>query len=464
MNYRPDQLVEMAIGFRQQGRLRDALLHCDAALQQNPRFVSAWLERGFAFASGGSMGSAIECYRQVVALDPANADAHAGLASVLARDGDSPEARDHAAQALAADPGNPIAAAALATMDIESGAPEKARALLEPLVPLAPAGGDRALMANLLGDALSKLGESDGAFENYTMANADFAAMHGALFAGRPSHREFVEGITAAIAAMRPEAWQKPQPSTRGHAFVTGYPRSGNTLAENILASLPGVEALEERPTLAAPDLEFLAAEDGLARFDALADAELDPYRQAYWDKVSAAGISPQNQYFVDMDPLKGTRLPLIARLFPSAKVVLMRRDPRDVVWSCFHTHFALSNAAMEFTTLERTAQHYDAVMRLIELARERLPLNVHVLDYHRLISDFDQTTRDLCTFLGLPWREALRQFDKTAQRRGVSTASAGQVRKGLYDGRAQWRQYEKQMQPIMPLLMPWVEKFDYAD
>ncbi len=464
MNYSPPQLVEMAARFRQQGRLRDALLHCDAALEQNPRFVPAWLERGFAFASGGSMASASKCYRQVVVLDPANAYAHAGLASILARDGDSPEGREHAALALAADPGNPIAAAALAKMEIESGAPESARALLAPLVPLASQGADRALMANLLGDALSKLGDADRAFQNYTLANTDFAAQHGVLFSGRPSHREFVEGITSAIAAMRPEKWQKAEPTTKGHAFVTGYPRSGNTLAENILASLPGVEALEERPTLAAADLDFLAAEGGLARFDALADAELAPYRQAYWDKVHAAGISPQNQYFVDMDPLKGTRLPLIARLFPSAKVVLMLRDPRDVVWSCFHTHFALSNAAMEFTTLERTARHYDAVMRLVELARERLPLNVHVLDYHQLISDFDQTTRDLCAFLGLPWSEALRQFDKTAQRRGVSTASASQVRKGLYDGRAQWHQYEKQMQPIMPLLMPWVEKFGYAD
>jgi tetratricopeptide (TPR) repeat protein len=459
----PYDLVCLAAGFRQQGRLRDALLHCDAALEQDPRYVFAWLERGFAFATGGSMGSASECYRQVVALDPANIAANAGLASIMARDGDSIEAREHALRALTIEPDNAIAAAALATMDIESGAPERAKALLGPLVPNAPQGLDRALMASLLGDACNKLDEPDRAFECYTLANDDFAAMHTALFRGRPSHREFVEVLTAGVEAMQPDTWERPALGKSGHAFVTGYPRSGNTLVENILASLPGVEALEERPTLAAADLDFLAAAGGLARFDASSEAELARYRQAYWDKAAAAGISQQAQYFIDMDPLKSTRLPLIARLFPQARVVLMRRDPRDVVWSCFHTHFALSNAAMEFTTLERAARHYDATMRLIDVSCNRLPLNVFELDYHRLISDFDATTRELCAFLGIAWGASLRAFDRTAKRRGVATASAGQVRKGLYDGRAQWRRYERHMQPVMPILMPWVEKFGYS-
>ncbi len=53
-----------------------------------------------------------------------------------------------------------------------------------------------------------------------------------------------------------------------------------------------------------------------------------------------------------------------------------MRRDPRDVVWSCFHTHFALTNAALDFTTLAGTARHYAAMMELIELCRDQLALD----------------------------------------------------------------------------------------
>ena len=163
------------------------------------------------------------------------------------------------------------------------------------------------------------------------------------------------------------------------------------------------------------------------------------------------------------MDPLKATRLPLIARLFPQAKVLIMRRDPRDVVLSCFRTSFALTSAALEFTSLERAARHYAAMMELIEVARSCLPLAFHEVDYHALVRDFDGTTRQLCAFLDLPWDESLRRFDRTARDRGVATASASQVRRGLYDGRGQWEPFARHFDPVLPILQPWIEKLGYA-
>ncbi len=470
MSNDPYTLVEMAVELRLQGRLRDALLHCDAALQLDPRFVLAWLERGFTFASGGSMASARDCYAQVVALDPANADAHAGLASLAARDGDSAEGREHAQLALAADPANAIAAAALATMEIESGAADKARALIEPIAAaLKQPDADRALLRGLLGDACNKLGDADAAYQAYAGAKSDFAVIHADKFAGRENHRTFVETIHQGMLAMDPAQWQpkaaqSPANAATKHLFLLGYPRSGNTLAENILASIPGVVALEERPTMQAADMDFLVEPlQGLPRLSALSEAEAAGYRAVYWDKVAAAGIDCVGKCFVDMDPLKGLRLPLIARLFPKAQVIVMRRDPRDVVWSCFHTNFALTNAAMEFTTLERAARHYDAVMRLIEASLEHLPIKAHVVHYHRLVRDFAATTQELCAFAGLPWSEDLARFDRTAMKRGVATASAGQVRKGLYDGTRQWEPYARFLEPVLPILQPWIDKFGYA-
>lgn len=467
--HNPADLTQMAGEFRLQGRLRDALLHCDAALQIDPRYVPAWLERGFAFASGGSMASASECYRQVVALEPGNADAHAGLASIAARDGDGAEGRAHALAALSADPGNAIAAAALATMDIESGAPDAARALVEPLLAgMDQADNNRAMLAGLLGDACAKLGDAPAAHAAYTLSKSDFATIFAPHFAHRESATAMVQRIHAGITAMDPSGWQpakapRPANAAATHIFLLGYPRSGNTLVENILASIPGVTALEERPTLQAADMEFLVGNDGFARLSGLSEAQVDPYRQAYWDKVAAAGAEVTGEAFVDMDPLKGLRLPLIARLFPVARVLIMRRDPRDVVWSCFHTNFALTNAAMEFTTLERTARHYDATMRLIETAREHLPIRALEVDYHRLVRNFDTVTREICAFTDLKWSESLSRFDRTAKARGVATASAGQVRRGLYDGRGQWEPYAAYLEPVMPILQPWIEKFGYA-
>ena len=101
--------------------------------------------------------------------------------------------------------------------------------------------------------------------------------------------------------------------------------------------------------------------------------------------------------------------------------------------------------------------------MRLIEAARARLPLDLHELRYEALVADFDATTRALCGFAGLDWIPEIRRFDRTAKARGVSTASAGQVRKGLYDGRRQWEPFARWLEPVMPILAPWIERFGYA-
>jgi Sulfotransferase family len=166
---------------------------------------------------------------------------------------------------------------------------------------------------------------------------------------------------------------------------------------------------------------------------------------------------------FVDMDPLKATRLPMIARLFPAAKILIMRRDPRDVVWSCFKTNFTLTNSARDFATLEGAARHYAALMELTELARAKLDLAFHEVRYEALVRDFDTETQAMCQFAGLNWSEDLRKFDKTAKQRGVSTASAGQVRRGLYDGSGQWKPYARYFEPVLPILAPWIERYGYT-
>jgi hypothetical protein len=165
---------------------------------------------------------------------------------------------------------------------------------------------------------------------------------------------------------------------------------------------------------------------------------------------------------FVDMNPFNGIKLPVIARLFPDARILIMRRDPRDVVLSCFRINFTPSPAAFAFSDLEETARHYDALMRLIELARERLPLAYHEVRYDRLVADFEPTVRAMAEFVGMEWTDDFRTFDKTAQKRGVRTASATQVRRGLYDGGGRWRRYAEQLAPVLPILAPWIDRFGF--
>jgi tetratricopeptide (TPR) repeat protein len=469
----PAVLTGFAQFLRQQGRLREAVEVCDAAIRAEPGYADAWIERGTILSGGGSDRAASDSFVRALALAPRAAMAHAGLAAIAAKNGAADLVREHARAGLAIDGANVVSAAALARIEIEAGQPAIALDLLRPMVARLPKpSNDRSLAWSLIGDAHDKLGECAAAFAAYAQSKADFGAANAAPAQTVMRHSAFVGAITAGLEAMPKVSWPEdragPVPGeAKVHVFLLGYPRSGTTLVENVLASLPGVAALEERPTLSTADSAVLAGDaasivDRLAAFARADEAEIAPWRQAYWNKVTESGVPSGAVGFVDMDPLKGTRLPLIARLFPRARLLRMMRDPRDVVWSCFRTHFAVTSNTLDFTTLEDTARHYDALMRLIAMAEQRLPITLHEVRYDRLVRDFDTETRAMCAAIGLPWNAAMRQFDRTAKARGVATASVGQVRKGLYDGTRQWERYADQLAPVMPILAPWIERFGY--
>jgi cytochrome c-type biogenesis protein CcmH/NrfG len=465
----PVVLTTMAVLYREERRLRDAVLHCDAAIRACPTYAAAWLERAFVLSTGGSFERATESYAEAARLDPGNAAAWAGMAMIAARKGDHGVVRGHAEKALAVDPDNLIACSALATVEIEEG---NYAAVVERLEPLldgnAPPSSERANALNVLGDAFDKLGRVDDAFQAYEVAKSEFAAVHADQFPpDRETHRAFIERIGASLVSAETANWAIPETGPVAHEadkhiFLLGYPRSGTTLVENVLASLPDVLALEERPTLREADEAFLGDDAGFAKLVALSAADAMPFREAYWAKVKVAGLDVTGRIFVDMDPLKGIRLPLIARLFPNARILIMRRDPRDIVWSCFHTNFALTSTSYEFTSLERTARHYDALMRLTQASIESLPLLTHEVRYDALVRDFDTTTRAICDSIGINWSPQLRDFDRTARTRGVSTASAAQVRKPLYDGTRQWERYSAHLEPVLPILQPWIDRFGF--
>jgi hypothetical protein len=168
---------------------------------------------------------------------------------------------------------------------------------------------------------------------------------------------------------------------------------------------------------------------------------------------------------FVDKMPLNAVFLPLIAKLFPDAKILFSLRDPRDAVLSCFRRRFAINAGMYEFTAIDTAAAYYAAVMELMQVYSEKLALDMFEARHESLIADFDGETRRLCDFLGLDYRDEMRAFAGRAQARNIDTPSSAQVARGLSAaGVAQWRRYQAQLQPILPVLAPFVTRFGYPE
>jgi Tfp pilus assembly protein PilF len=466
-----DVLVLGAIGavLRKEHRLDEALAVLDRVVAAEPRHSAAWLERGYTLEALRAEAAAAESYKRALAVDPNLAPALGKLADIAAKKGERESAKAWSDRALALDPANPSATFAAAAMEIEAGAGAQAAERLERLRATALKPDDRTRTLTLLGDALDKQDRCSEAFDAWSEAQRNFRAAFAPLLEpgpGRPSHRSFIETIAAQVESAPPMAKAGPAPpvpgAAAGHVFLLGYPRSGTTLVENILASAAEVVALEEQDTLADTDGTLVANDGAMPDLDAVDPALVADLRARYWARVRRLAGDVDGRTFVDMNPFNGIKLPIVARLFPQARILIMRRDPRDVVLSCFRINFTPSAGTYAFSDLEETARHYDALMRLVELCRERLPLAFHEVRYERLVADFEATVRAMAEFAGIEWTEDFHAFDRTARERGVRTASATQVRRGLYDGGGRWRRYESQLAPVLPILEPWVERLGF--
>ncbi len=445
----PDILVAAADSMRHAGQLEQSVALFDDVLKRDQNMVAAWYGRALALESSGELEAARASYKQVAELSPSMAPGYAGLSTTSAQLGDNTAARRYATQAHELAPNDPAACMALARCDMADGDFAQAVAVLR------QTSLDQVDLLTLLGDALDRLGNFDEAFVAYTMANQRF------VHSTPPSEvRLRVEEMEAAITSLKPGDWKATPNRQAGkpaqHVFLLGFPRSGTTLVEQVLASLPDVVTLEESPTLGAAD--DLLTGDGISRLAALPELDADNLRAAYWQCVAARGIEVTGKTFVDMDPSKSAGLPVIACLFPEAKIIIMRRDPRDVVWSCFRRAFARNALTIEFSSLQSAALHYAAIMRLMRACIATLPLDTHTVIYEDLVRDFDTTTRDLCQFLNIPWSPVLRDFGSTARLGRIKTASAAQVRQPLFDGSGQWKNYADKLEPVMPILAPWID------
>jgi hypothetical protein len=266
------------------------------------------------------------------------------------------------------------------------------------------------------------------------------------------------------LAAAGPAAGPRPAAAIeRGHVFLLGFPRSGTTLLEVILDGHPQVVSLEEHELLTDGVLTFMREPldlEPLARAD---EAQLNALRAAYWDGVRKAGVDAAGKVFIDKHPLNTLKLPLIARLFPRAKILFAVRDPRDVVLSCFRRRFKMNPAMYELLTLPGAAAFYDAVMNFADQVRPVLGLDWRPVHYETLVADLAPKTRGICEFLGIEWDAGMGDFAARVQAREHATPSTAQLARGLdSSGIGHWRHYGAPLQSIIPVLQPWVDRLGY--
>ncbi|HEX5422710.1 MAG TPA: sulfotransferase, partial [Candidatus Acidoferrales bacterium] len=387
------------------------------------------------------------------------------LANLAARQSDWDGAETLSNRALSIDPKNYAARACLVNIEIARSHFQRAEGLLRPLLAAkAPTPYDAAFVRGLLGDLRHAQQLYSQAFAAYASCNREQVELYRDRFdLPGVSASNYCKWLGSHFSRVTVTVERNDADKVISHVFLVGFPRSGTTLLENVLAANPIVEALEERDTLGDLTRRYLTDADGLARFHALTGAELEAARAAYWKRVQEYTDHLDGKCLLDKYPLNSMKLPLIAKLFPSAKILFAARDPRDVVLSCFRRMFNMNTSMFELLDLERAAHFYDAVMGLSMIYRKNLSLAWRDVRHETLVEDFERETRDICQFIGIPWDTGMLEFAERAKNRTIRTPSSTQVVRGLNsDSLGQWRNYNKQLDCVLPILEPWVKHWNY--
>ena len=458
----------LALCLQRLDRPMEALGHVEELLRQHPDLGFAHANRGNALIALGQLGQAKQSHLKALELEPGSIAAAAALASIATHRGEHAEARGYAEKALSLMPGLPDAVLSLAAAELAGGATARAETLLWQLLADPRAGAmDKARSSGLLGDVLDTAGRYPEAFDAYTTCNDQLKQIYRRHVDARVL--DYARSLTQAMRAAGPGPWAAA-PATAaavggaaGHVFMVGFPRSGTTLTEVILDGHPGIVSIEEHELLIDAVLKFMGEPLDLGALIRADESELEALRAAYWQRARDAGFDVAGKVFIDKYPLNTLKLPLIARLFPRAKILFARRDPRDVVLGCFRRRFKMNPAMYQLLTLGGAAAFYDAVMEFGDLAKPVLGLNWRVVSYESLVADLSGETDAICEFMGIEPVAGMADFAQRVREREHSTPSTAQLARGLdRSGIGHWRHYAANLAPVLPTLEPWVRRFGY--
>ena len=294
--------------------------------------------------------------------------------------------------------------------------------------------------------ALDDRGEHERALQHYITGGKMKRAQ---LSYNEEETHGFFDGIRAAFPK---EVFEQRKfhgiPDERP-VFIVGMPRSGSTLAEQILSSHPDVYGAGEVKYLSMALGKLRDRFPSLPKYpdmmNKVTPAQLDIAAKSYLQMLTATSGTAKrvtdklltNYFFVG----------LINLLFPSAQIIHTQRDPVDTCLSGFTKLF--KDDMPHSYDLGELGRYYGKYRELMKHWEEVLPEGALItVQYEDVVADTETQAKRLIEFLGLPWDDKCLDFHKSD--RPVKTASVAQVRKPIYKSAVQrWKKYGQGLQPL---------------
>ncbi|MFC4348064.1 sulfotransferase [Kordiimonas lipolytica] len=229
--------------------------------------------------------------------------------------------------------------------------------------------------------------------------------------------------------------------------FVVGMPRSGTTLLERILASLPNVKPGGESKALAriASDHHQEALRGAAPLPQDIDPQQWQTFADDYWANTRVHG-----RFVTDKLPQNYRNLGWGMKMFPCAPIIYLKRDPRDIGWSLYKRAF---RSAFAYTVQQEFIAHAIKQCEAYMAHWRRVaPGRILTVQYEELVQNPEEVTREIADFCGVEWTPACLSPEKLDV--PTFTLSEQQVREPINaKGLGRWKDYEEFLQPMIRAL-----------
>ncbi len=434
---------------RETEQLQTALEQAESFLQAHPDHPAMLGELAQTLEADGQLAEAIACWRGRIEREPASIHLWQSLGHVLEVAGELEAAEQAFRQALEINPQSPQALAGLASL-LRKKLPDALAERMEKHLQNDRLGKrPRASLHNGLAFWHDGQGRYEQAYQHGKEANRlywEWRAERGWEY-DPDDYSQQVDELIAQFDAgwfQRLEQAETGLPDPRP-VFIVGMPRSGTTLSEQMLAAHPQVAGVGEAPFASRAFWQFARQRpETLDVAEAMLQAPDRLRGAAQWHLRQLEGLvekqgEGQALRIVDKMPDNYSLLPWLLALFPRAKIIHLRRDPRDVAVSCWMTQFGVIRWAFDETHLARRIEDY---LRLTAHWRAVAGHRWLELDYEALVNEPETQLQRVFRFMELDFHPDCLAFHQN--RNAVRTASITQVRQPLYKSATErWRRYQ---------------------
>lgn len=437
----------------------------DAVLELEPLSPAGAFRKGVALAARGQSQAAVEFLQAALDRDYDPIATLLELGTLLQSLGDFEEAIHALEVSLELNPDQPSVYFQLSKL-VPTGdyqfRPEQI-AKLESMLQRVGRGEALASGANRICFALAihweKLQQPARALDYYELGNQiTQMQLSGKSIQGLEQRSHVIHGLRKYFTPERTSRWRGWGHPSERPIFVLGVPRSGTTLVEQILSSHPQVE----------DGGELTAFEEVVGRWkqcwlspETASDLSQDAVLEAAEDYLERLRkVNASAEFVVDKMPVNSQYIGFIRLLFPKARIVYCRRDPRDIGASCYGMLFKSDRLKFETSSWELIGESFRLHRQAMQHWSALYGASITEVFYELLTSQPEREIRQLLQRLGLPWADECLQHSQ--RRANVRTASSIQVRKLIYQSsRERWRRFEPRIQPLLESLGPTIAEFE---